>query len=122
MMHMARIWINDKAPADDPVAALALLLFPSPAGNLTAMTSHPENIGRNLTVHHVAQLLNLCAHIRATIGHMGGNRFGNDARKCLKRLSAAANKQHQAHPDNRARFENFKKNSDRNLYSRHKMA
>ena len=82
-----RLWINDKAPQDDPVAALTLLLFPSPAGNLTAMTSHPENIGRALTVHDVAQLLNFCALVRARIQIIKNNYSlkGNQLGKKLKK-------------------------------------
>jgi|GEM_PF-5476495 len=98
--HGNRLWIEDKAPASDPVAALALLLFPSPAGSLTAVTSHPENIGRHLTVEHIAQLLNFCAHVRTAIPYMGGNRFGKNAHKCIERLIAAANKNLEPHTKN----------------------
>ena len=95
-----RLWIKDKAPVADPVAALAILLFPSPAGSLTAVTSHPQNIGRDLTVEHVAQLLNFCAQVRAAVPHMGGNRFGKNAHKCIERLIAAANKNLKPHTEN----------------------
>jgi hypothetical protein len=99
-----RLYIQDKALKNDPVAELAILLFPSPAGQLTAMTSHSQSIGAQLSVHDVATLLNFCAKVRTTVKSfdirngqkfhlMGGNEFGSNFNAAIKRLQAAAQNQ-----------------------------
>ena len=134
--HGNRLWIEDKAPAHDPVAALALLLFPSPAGTLSVMTSHKNNIGRYLVVEHIAQLLNFCAHVRAMFlsyeaqrkeiaekitfnrknnsselvtaqDLLGGFQFGKNGLECLNRLKKAAKSAHDQ--KNYTYFLNFEK-------------
>lgn len=93
-LHGNRLWIKDQAPSYDPVAALTQVLFPSPTGVISPMTNHKENIGRSLTVEHIAQLLNFCAYIREMIPFMGGNHFGHNVDRCITRLIAAENKHH----------------------------
>ncbi|MCA9508524.1 MAG: leucine-rich repeat domain-containing protein, partial [Myxococcales bacterium] len=103
-----RLYIHDKALKNDPFAELAILLFPSPAGQLTAMTSHSQSIGAQLSVKDIAALLNFCARVRSTINSfemrngqkfyfMGGNEFGSNFAKVIKRLQSA--EQNQVHID-----------------------
>ncbi|MBS1988510.1 leucine-rich repeat domain-containing protein [Candidatus Dependentiae bacterium] len=114
-----RLYIQDKALKNDPFAELAILLFPSPAGQLTAMTSHSQSIGAQLSVHDVATLLNFCAKVRTTVKSfdirngqkfhvMGGNEFGSNFNAAIKRLQAAA--QNQVDTDF---FKNFLSNNRR---------
>jgi predicted CopG family antitoxin len=114
-----RLYIQDKALKNDPFAALAILLFPSPAGQLTAMTSHSQSIGAQLSVQDVATLLNFCAKVRTTVQSfdirngqkfhvMGGNEFGSNFNAAIKRLQAAA--QNQVDTDF---FKNFLSNNRR---------
>lgn len=134
--HGNRLWIEDKAPTDDPVAALAVLLFPSPTGTLSVMTSHKENIGRYLTVEHVAELLNFCSRVRVMFSNyevkrkeiakkrannrknnscelitaqnlLGGFQFGKNGLDCLNRLKRAAKS--SLDKNNYEYFLNFKK-------------
>ncbi|MBS1988509.1 leucine-rich repeat domain-containing protein [Candidatus Dependentiae bacterium] len=85
-----RLYIQDKALKNDPFVELAILLFPSPAGQLTAMTSHGQNIGAQLTVYDIAAMLNFCARIRAAICTMKANKGlkGNQLGKKIKRAFA----------------------------------
>jgi hypothetical protein len=114
-----RLYIQDKALKNDPFVELAILLFPSPAGQLTAMTSHSQSIGAQLSVHDVATLLNFCAKVRTTVKSfemrngqkfhvMGGNEFGSNFNAAIKRLQAAA--QNQVDTDF---FKNFLSNNRR---------
>lgn len=102
----SRHYIKDRAPKDDPAAALAILLFPSPAGQLSAITNHKDNLGAKLELSDLAFLLDFCAHVRAVVqpqanaqGYMvyamGGNEFGKSLAKNLFRLKAAAKHQLQ---------------------------
>ncbi|MBS1988508.1 hypothetical protein JST56_05995 [Candidatus Dependentiae bacterium] len=99
-----RLYIQDKALKNDPFVELAILLFPSPAGQLTAMTSHNQSIGAQLSVQDLATLLNFCAKMRTTVKSfemrngqkfhvMGGNEFGSNFNAAIKRLQAAEKNQ-----------------------------
>ncbi|MBS1988506.1 leucine-rich repeat domain-containing protein [Candidatus Dependentiae bacterium] len=93
-----RLYIQDKALKNDPFAALAILLFPSPAGQLTAMTSHSQSIGAQLSVQDVATLLNFCAKVRAAVKNgkahdKTGNEFGKNIRNILKTCSQSCQDQ-----------------------------
>jgi hypothetical protein len=115
-----RLYIQDSAPKEDPFAALAILLFPSPAGQLTAMTNNTQSIGAQLNVEDIATLLNFCAKVRTTVKSceimkngekllfMGGNEFGNNFGSIIKRLQSAAQNQ-----DDKDFFKNFLSNNRR---------
>lgn len=59
-----RKYIADKAPDGDAIMELILILFPSPAGQLTSESDAKSNFGRLCTPEHVAALLNFANKVR----------------------------------------------------------
>ncbi len=59
-----RGYFKDKAPDDDPIMEIILILFPSPAGQLAAERNLSSNMGKYCEPEHVAALLNFSYAVR----------------------------------------------------------
>ncbi len=59
-----RRYSRDEAPDNDPIMEIILILFPSPAGQLTTERNLASNIGKYCRPKHVAGLLNFTYRVR----------------------------------------------------------
>ncbi len=59
-----RIYILDKEPTDDPIMKIILLLFPSPAGQLTVQGNGVSYVGNHLDEEDIAVLFNFVYGVR----------------------------------------------------------
>ncbi len=70
--HGNRSYIKDKAPENDHIMSIIIMLFPSPTGGLTAESDAKTNFGKPCSPKHVSALLNFAHRVRMYLQNNDG--------------------------------------------------